>query len=62
MSEVIVLDSHVWFWWINGEHSRLSAPMLEAIETDDRVGVSPVSTGIFTPIRSLPAYSCDELS
>jgi len=43
MSEVIVLDSHVWFWWINGEHSRLSAPMLEAIETDDRVGVSPVS-------------------
>jgi len=43
MSEVIVLDSHVWFWWINGEHSHLSAPMLEAIETDDRVGVSPVS-------------------
>ena len=40
---MIVLDSHVWFWWINGEHSRLSAPMLEAIETADRVGVSPVS-------------------
>lgn len=39
----MVLDSHVWFWWIVGEHARLPATMLEAIATTDRVGVSPVS-------------------
>nr|VFJ63733.1 MAG: PIN domain nuclease, a component of toxin-antitoxin system (PIN domain) [Candidatus Kentron sp. DK] len=43
MLEVIVLDSHIWFWWINREHHRLSAAMLDAIETTDRIGVSPVS-------------------
>jgi len=23
MSQIIVLDSHVWFWWINLEHDRI---------------------------------------
>lgn len=40
---MIVMDSHVWFWWINLEHNRFSATMLDAIETADRIGVSPVS-------------------
>ncbi len=40
---MIVLDSHVWFWWINREHSRLAPHLLEEIEKADRVGVSPVS-------------------
>lgn len=40
---MIVLDTHVWFWWINLEHRRLSAIMLDAISTSDRIGVSPVS-------------------
>jgi len=40
---MIVLDSHVWFWWINLEHQRLSAFQLENIETADQVGVSAVS-------------------
>lgn len=39
---MIVLDSHVWFWWINLEHRRLSAFQLENIETADQVGVSAV--------------------
>jgi PIN domain nuclease of toxin-antitoxin system len=43
MSEVIVLDSHVWFWWINLEHDRLSPLMLTEIENAERVGVSAVS-------------------
>lgn len=40
---MIVLDSHVWFWWINLEHHRLSPYMLEQIENAGQVGVSAVS-------------------
>jgi PIN domain nuclease of toxin-antitoxin system len=25
MPQVIVLDSHIWFWWINLEHDRIAA-------------------------------------
>jgi PIN domain nuclease of toxin-antitoxin system len=34
---VIVLDSHVWFWWINLEHQRLSAYLFSQMEGADRV-------------------------
>ena len=43
MPEVIVLDSHIWFWWINLEHHRMPPAMLAEIESAPRVGVSPVS-------------------
>ncbi len=40
---MIILDSHIWFWWINQELHRFSVTILEAIKSADRVGVSPVS-------------------
>nr|VFJ43291.1 MAG: PIN domain nuclease, a component of toxin-antitoxin system (PIN domain) [Candidatus Kentron sp. FM]VFJ43951.1 MAG: PIN domain nuclease, a component of toxin-antitoxin system (PIN domain) [Candidatus Kentron sp. FM]VFK06027.1 MAG: PIN domain nuclease, a component of toxin-antitoxin system (PIN domain) [Candidatus Kentron sp. FM] len=40
---MIVLDSHIWFWWINQEQHRLPASILEAIKASDRIGVSPAS-------------------
>jgi len=40
---MIVLDSHIWFWWINLEHHRIPSSMLAEIERAPRVGVSPVS-------------------
>ena len=43
MPQVIVLDSHIWFWWINLEHHRMPPGMLTEIERAPRVGVSPVS-------------------
>ncbi len=43
MPEVIVLDSHIWFWWINLEHERFPAGCRKQIDRSDRVGVSPVS-------------------
>ncbi len=43
MSEMIVLDTHIWFWWINKEHHRFSASWLTRIENADKVVVSPVS-------------------
>ncbi|MBF0462955.1 MAG: type II toxin-antitoxin system VapC family toxin [Magnetococcales bacterium] len=43
MPPVMVLDSHIWYWWINLEHDRLPQGMLQLIESAPRVGVSPVS-------------------
>jgi PIN domain nuclease of toxin-antitoxin system len=43
MSQIIVLDSHVWFWWINLEYDRLSPRMLATMDSAKRVGVSTVS-------------------
>ena len=43
MPEVIVLDSHIWFWWSNLEYGRFSADCRRQIEQSERVGVSPVS-------------------
>ncbi len=40
---MIVLDTHIWFWWVNGEHKRLSPELLEAMEAVAHVGVSAVS-------------------
>ncbi len=43
MSEIIVLDTHIWFWWINLEFDRFPLQWKEKIETASKVGVSPVS-------------------
>lgn len=40
---MIVLDTHIWFWFINQEFERFPSSWRDAIETADRVGVSPVS-------------------
>jgi PIN domain nuclease of toxin-antitoxin system len=39
---MIVLDTHIWFWWINADHGRLSPLQVEAVRTAARVGVSAV--------------------
>ncbi|NEO71630.1 type II toxin-antitoxin system VapC family toxin [Moorena sp. SIO3H5] len=43
MSEVIVLDTHIWIWFINQEFERFPAHWRDAIEISEVVGVSPVS-------------------
>ena len=43
MSQVIVLDTHIWFWFINREFERFPENWREVIETASQVGVSPVS-------------------
>ncbi len=40
---MIVLDSHIWFWWINLEHERFPENWRRQIEQATRIGVSPVS-------------------
>lgn len=39
---MILLDTHAWIWWME-QPERLSQTALRAMETEDRLGVSPVS-------------------
>lgn len=43
MSQIIVLDTHIWIWFINQEFELFPTHWREAIETADQVGISPVS-------------------
>ncbi|WP_414551285.1 type II toxin-antitoxin system VapC family toxin [Anabaena sp. CCY 0017] len=43
MSEVIVLDTHIWFWFVTQDFARFPTRWREAIETAGQVGVSVVS-------------------
>jgi PIN domain nuclease of toxin-antitoxin system len=40
---MIVLDSHIWYWWLMQAHHRLPAGVQRCIEESPRIGVSPVS-------------------
>jgi PIN domain nuclease of toxin-antitoxin system len=43
MPEVVVLDTHLWFWFINEEFDRFPSSWRGRIEAAEHVGVSPVS-------------------
>jgi PIN domain nuclease of toxin-antitoxin system len=43
MSEIIVLDTHIWIWFINLEWERFPNSWLDAIERANIVGISSVS-------------------
>jgi PIN domain nuclease of toxin-antitoxin system len=43
MSEVIVLDTHLWVWFINQDLAQFPAAWKDEIETAAQVGVSAIS-------------------
>lgn len=43
MSQVIVLDTHVWLWLVNGNSHLFPFHWQEQFETAAQVGVSPIS-------------------
>jgi PIN domain nuclease of toxin-antitoxin system len=43
MSEIVLLDTHIWVWWINEEQQKLSATQIEMIEESEQVAISVVS-------------------
>ncbi len=45
---MIVLDTHVWLWWIN-QNPNLKATWLEHIEQADQVGVSAIISVLTVP-------------
>lgn len=40
---MILLDTHIWHWWINQIPGRLSPATIDLIEEADEVGVSAIS-------------------
>lgn len=40
---MIVLDTHVWHWWVNQIEGKLSPSAIALIERSPRVGVSAIS-------------------
>lgn len=40
---MIVLDTHIWIWLVNGNFDRFPASWLPQIVESDRLGVSPLS-------------------
>jgi len=40
---MIVLDTHVWLWWVNLDRTRLKASWMRHIESSKLVGVSSIS-------------------
>ena len=43
MSEVIVLDTHIWLWLINANFEQFPSHWRDQIESATRVGISPLS-------------------
>jgi len=43
MPEIVVLDTHIWVWWLNDKFSYLSAGQIDGIELAERVAVSVIS-------------------
>jgi len=40
---MIILDTHIWIWWTNGETDKISERWAEAIRTASTVTVSAIS-------------------
>lgn len=40
---MIVLDTHIWHWWINQIPGRLSSGIIDLIEQADEIAVSAIS-------------------
>lgn len=43
MSKIIVLDTHIWIWFVTQEFERFPSHWREEIETVEKVGIWPVS-------------------
>lgn len=43
MSEIIVLDTHIWLWYINGDFDKFPEHWQQQIRLANLVGVSPIS-------------------
>jgi PIN domain nuclease of toxin-antitoxin system len=40
---MIVLDTHIWLWWINGNNDKLKPSWSQAMERSPHVGVAAIS-------------------
>lgn len=40
---MIVLDTHIWHWWVNKIPNKLSTEIINLIEETEKVGISSIS-------------------
>ena len=40
---MIVLDTHVWLWWVNNDYQNLKPKWMSRIQSSEEVGVSAIS-------------------
>lgn len=40
---MIILDTHIWLWWVNDETNSMKAQWMELINHTSEVGVSAIS-------------------
>ena len=60
-SDLLILDTHIWIWAINGEITRLSTEGLEAIEIaskNNQLGVSAISVWEVGMLESKGRIQC----
>jgi PIN domain nuclease of toxin-antitoxin system len=60
-SDLLILDTHIWIWAINGEIARLSSEALEAIEIasqKNQLGVSAISVWEVGMLESKGRIQC----
>ena len=43
MSQIIILDTHIWLWLVNSNFDLFPARWRELVESAERVGISPIS-------------------
>jgi PIN domain nuclease of toxin-antitoxin system len=43
MSEVIILDTHIWIWLVNRNFDRFPSEWVDRLQSARQIGVSPVS-------------------
>ncbi|MEB3122907.1 MAG: hypothetical protein VKL41_17005 [Snowella sp.] len=39
---MIVLDTHIWLWWVNGNTDLLSSTQKDTLEKSDQLAVCPI--------------------
>jgi PIN domain nuclease of toxin-antitoxin system len=63
-SDLLILDTHIWIWAINGEIARLSTKAIEAIEIASRnnqLGVSAISVWEVGMLESKGRIQCGKV-
>jgi PIN domain nuclease of toxin-antitoxin system len=53
---MIVLDTHIWLWWVNNDTDKLDSTRKEQIESSDIVAVSASSTPAQVEISALKTF------
>jgi PIN domain nuclease of toxin-antitoxin system len=43
ITSMILLDTHIWIWWLNGATSELGKNWADVIRSSPRIGVSAIS-------------------